>query len=221
MVAAAQDDSGVRRRRGLSWAVAVGAVLGAASFAADLAGGALRDVLQFVASTGFAWGCAAFAVAAFAASRRGAIVGAIVVLGTATVGYYGLNLVAGRWPAGGPAPVLTAAAYWLLLSAAGGAALGALAHVVREGRGPVAAAAGGVACGLLAGAGVEIAVDHARTHLADGLLQALAGVAVATWAFGRRRGVRSWPRYAVAALVACTGGAMAWALVESVPVFGF
>jgi hypothetical protein len=203
------------------WPGAVGAVLGAASFAADLAAGTLREVLQFVASTGFAWGCAAFAVAAFAETRRGAVGAAVTVLGTATVGYYGLNLAAGRWPAGGPAPVLTAAAYWLLLSVLGGVALGVLAHAVRAGAAPVAAAAAGVACGLLAGAGVEIAVDHARTHLADGLLQAVAGIAVATWAFARRRGARSWPWYAAAAVIACTGGAVAWAAVESVPVFGF
>jgi hypothetical protein len=67
---------------GAVWPGAVGIALGAASFAADLADGTLREVLQFVASTGFAWGCAAFAVAVFAETRRGAAGAAVAVGGT-------------------------------------------------------------------------------------------------------------------------------------------
>src|SRR5688500_2943624 len=80
------------------WPGAVGAVLGAASFAADLAAGTLREVLQFVASTGFAWGCAAFAVAAFAETRRGAA-GAAVVAGIAVATWaFARRRGARAWP---------------------------------------------------------------------------------------------------------------------------
>ena len=49
----------------------------------------------------------------------------------------------------------------------------------------------------------------------------MAGVLVAAWVFGRRPGARSWPGFAVASLLACAAGALAWTTVESVPVIGF
>ncbi|GAA4249899.1 hypothetical protein [Dactylosporangium darangshiense] len=208
-------------------AVVLGVALGVASFSADLAGGATGVILQFVASTGFAWGCLAFAAAAPVRSRPRAVAAPVALLCSATWCYYGLNLATGRWRAYGLEPVLTAAAYWTVLSVAGGAALGALAHVVRTARAPWAAAAAGLVCGLLSGAGIDIVLtllavgDHGRQRLLEGLLQAVLGAAVATWAFGRRPGPRSWPRYAAAAAVACTVAAAAWGAVESVPVAGF
>jgi hypothetical protein len=108
-----------------------------------------------------------------------------------------------------------------------GAVLGVLAHAVRTERTRVAAVAAGLACGLLAGAGIAIVVTllavggSERAPLVEGALQAVAGAAVATWLFGRRRGQRSWPGYAVAAVVACTAAALAWGAVEAVPVIGF
>ncbi|GAA2358131.1 DUF6518 family protein [Dactylosporangium salmoneum] len=206
---------------------AAGIALGVASFGADLASGAWLTVLQFVASTGFAWGCAAFAPAVLARTRAGAMAAGIAVLCLATGGYYGLNLVSGRWRADGLGPVLAAAAYWTVLSVAGGAALGVLAHLVRSARPRPAAVAGGLVCGLLAGAGIDIVVsllaagDHGRQRLAEGALQAVLGVVVATWAFGRRPGARDWAGYGLAAVAACVAGASAWGAVESVPVAGF
>ena len=205
----------------------LGLGLGVASFCADLADGTLGVVLQFVASTGFAWGCAAFAAAVPARTRRGAVAAAVGVLCAATAGYYGLNLATGRWRVNGLEPVLTAAAYWTVLSVLGGAALGGLAHVVRTGRAAWAAAAGGLVCGLLSGAGIDIVLrliaigDHGRERLLGGLLQAVLGAAVATWAYARRPGARAWTRYAGAAVLACTAGAIAWGAVEAVPVAGF
>ncbi|MGI5242547.1 hypothetical protein [Dactylosporangium sp. CA-139066] len=208
-------------------ALATGVVLGVASFSADLAGGALGVALQFVASTGFAWGCAAFAAAVLARTRGGAVAAAVGVLCAATACYYGLNFATGRWRVNGLGPVVTAAAYWTVLSIIGGAALGGLAHLVRTARATRAAAAGGVVCGLLSGAGIDIVLtllavgDHGRERLAAGLLQAVLGVGVATWAYARRPGARAWARYAVAAGVACVAGALAWGAVEAVPVAGF
>jgi hypothetical protein len=211
----------------IGWPITAGVALGIASFYADLVDGTLRAALQFLASTGFAWGCAAF-VAAFPSRTRGAAAAAAVtVLCTATFCYYGLNLTGDRWRGDELVPVLLALAYWLLASVAGGAVLGVLAHMVRTGRPPLAAAAAGLVCGLLAGAGIAIVVtllavgDHGRARLIEGVLQAVAGIVVTTWMFGRRRGPRSWPRYAAAAVVACTAGALAWSAVESVHVIGF
>jgi hypothetical protein len=203
--------------------VVVGLGLGVASVYADRVDGTARTVLQFLASTGFAWGCAAFVAAFPARTRIAAVAASVVVLCTATACYYVLNLSGGDRLA----PVLTAAGYWMLVSVAGGAVLGVLAHVIRTDRAPVAAAAAGVACGLLAGAGVDIVVsllavgDHGRQRLAEGSLQVVAGVAVTAWMFGRRRGPRSWSWFAVAAVVACTAGGLAWGAVESVQVIGF
>lgn len=211
----------------LGWPLAAGVGLGVASFFADRVDGTVRLVLQFLASTGFSWGCLAFVVAFPARTRAAAAAAAVSVLCAATVCYYGLNVGAGTRRGDGLPPVLTALAYWLLLSVAGGVVLGVLAHAVGADRAPLAAAAAGLACGLLAGAGIAIVVtllavgDHGRVRLAEGLLQAVAGVAVATWTFARRRGHRPWPGYAVAAVVACTAGAVAWSAVESVPVIGF
>ncbi|MFF5228298.1 DUF6518 family protein [Dactylosporangium sp. NPDC000521] len=218
---------GERWGAAIGWSPAVGGVLGFASFAADLLDGDLRTVLQLAASTGFAWGYAAFVAAFPARSRRTAVAAAVVVLATATVCYYALNLASDRWRAQGLLPVLTAMAYWLLLSVVGGAVLGVLAHLVRSDRPPVAATAAGLACGLLAGAGIQIVADHFVTGdfggmaLAEGFAQAFAGVAVTVWMFGRGRGPRSWPRFAAVACVACAAAALAWDAVESVQVAGF
>jgi hypothetical protein len=208
------------------WPPVIGAALGFASFGADLLDGALRTVLQLVASTGFAWGYFAFGAAFPARSRPAAVAAAVTVLGTATAGYYALNLAGDRWRAQGLVPVLTAAAYWLLLSVVSGTVLGVLAHMVRTDRPPLAATAAGLACGLLAGAGIQIVAERFGTGehgmgLAEGLAQAAAGVAVTAWMFGRRKGPRSWPRFAAVAVVACIAGAAAWDAVESVHVAGF
>jgi hypothetical protein len=211
----------------IGWPPAVGVALGGASFAADLAGGGLRIVLQLAASTGFAWGYAALVTAFPARSRGAAVAAAITVLGAATVCYYALNLSGDRWRSQGLGPVLLALAYWLLMSVAGGVALGVLAHMVRTDRPAPAAVAAGLVCGLLAGAGIQIVAaclavgDYRGMAPVEGFLQALAGVAVTTWMFSRRRGPRAWPRYAVAAVVACTAGAVAWDAVESVHDAGF
>jgi len=211
----------------LGWPVTAGVTLGIACFWADLADGTVRTVLQFVASTGFAWGAAAFVAAFPARTRGGAVAAAVTVLAAATVCYYGLNFATDRWRGYGLAAVLTAVAYWLLLSIAGGAVLGLLAHLVRTARPTVAAAAAGLACGLLAGAGIGIVStllatgDHGRQPLAEGVLQAVAGVAVTAWLFDRRRGERPWARFTTAAALSCAGGATAWTVVESVHVIGF
>ncbi|WP_433043489.1 DUF6518 family protein [Dactylosporangium sp. CS-033363] len=207
-----------RQRIGLGWPLTAGVALGIASFCADLAEGTLRTVLQFGASTGFAWGCAAFVAALPARTRRGALAAAVIVLCTATGCYYWLNLPGGAFRA-----LLQAFSYWLLLSIAGGSLLGVLAHAVRHDGPRRAAIAAGVACGLLAGAGIAIVVIPGQRFggAGEAVLQAVAGVAVATWSFARRRGPRAWPVYGTAALLACTAGALAWALIESVPVKGF
>ncbi|WP_433203035.1 DUF6518 family protein [Dactylosporangium sp. CS-047395] len=207
-----------RQRIGLGWPLTAGVALGIASFCADLAQGTLRTVLQFGASTGFAWGCAAFVAALPAHTRRGAAAAAVIVLCTATGCYYWLNL-----PGGGLEPLLKAFLYWMLLSIAGGTLLGVLAHAVRHASPKRAAIAAGIACGLLAGAGLAIvAIPGQRFGGAgEAVLQALAGITVATWSFARRQGPRTWPAYAAAALLACTAGALAWAAIESVPVKGF
>ena len=207
--------------------IVAGVALGVASFCADLVGGLPGAVLQWAASTGFAWGCLALVVAFAARTRSAAIGAAMAVLGLATVCYYGLNLAGDRWRAAGLGPVLTALAYWLLLSVLSGAVLGVLAHTVRTDPTPRASAAAGLACGLLAGAGIAVVVTlvargvDERARVVEGALQAMAGIAVATWMFGRRRGPRSWVAYATSALVACTAAALAWSAVESVPVVGF
>jgi hypothetical protein len=211
----------------VSWPITAGFALGIASFYADLVDGTARAALQFLASTGFAWGCAAFVVAFPARTRGAAVAAAVTLLCTATVCYYGLNLTGDRWRSYGLVPVLLALTYWLLMSVAGGAVLGVLAHVVRTDRAPLAAAAAGLACGLLAGAGLALvgtllAVgDHGRTRLAEGFLQAVAGVSITAWMFGRRRGPRPWARFAATAVAACTAGALTWYAVESVQVIGF
>ncbi|WP_432968965.1 DUF6518 family protein [Dactylosporangium sp. CA-233914] len=223
----AHSGTPARQRIGIGWPLTAGVTLGIASFCADLADGPLRTVLQFVASTGFAWGCAAFAAAFPTRTRRGSAAAAVIVLCTATGCYYWLNLPGGLRPGGEFAPLLKAFAYWMLLSIAGGAVLGVLAHAVRTDTARRAAAAAGLACGLLAGAGIAIvasrllAGDIGSAGLNEGLLQAAAGITVATWSFGRRRGPRAWPHYAAAAALACTAGALAWSAVESVPVTGF
>ncbi|WP_327000264.1 DUF6518 family protein [Dactylosporangium sp. NBC_01737] len=210
----------------LGWAAAagvgLGAGLGAASFCADRIDGMPRLLLQFVASTGFAWGCAAFIAAFPARTRAGAVTAAVAVLCTATVCYYALNVRGDAL-----VPVLLALAYWLLPSVAGGAALGVLAHMVRTDRPPSAAVAAGLACGLLAGAGADIVIallaagDHGPARLADGILQVVASVAVTTWLFGRRRGPQPWLRFAATAVAACAASTLAWSAVESVQVIGF
>ncbi|MER7277270.1 DUF6518 family protein [Dactylosporangium sp. NPDC000244] len=216
-----------RQRIGIGWPLTAGVALGIAAFCADLVDGTLRTVLQFVASTGFAWGCAAFVAAFPARTRRGAAAAAVIVLCTATGCYYWLNLPGGLRPGGEFGPLLRAFGYWMLLSVAGGAPLGALAHAVRADGARRAAIAAGIACGLLAGAGIAIAVtplftgDPLRGGTAEGALQAAAGITVATWSFARRRGPRAWPVYGIAALAACTAGALAWSAVEAVPVMGF
>ncbi|GAA3303033.1 hypothetical protein Dvina_33020 [Dactylosporangium vinaceum] len=216
-----------RPRIGIGWPLAAGVALGIASFCADLVDGTLRTVLQFVASTGFAWGCAAFVAAFPARTRRGAAAAAIIVLCTATGCYYWLNLPGGFRPGGQFGPLFKAFAYWMVLSVVGGALLGPLAHAVRTDRARRAAVAAGVACGLLSGAGIAIvtsllaAGNYGRAGLTEGMLQAAAGIAVATWAFARRRAARDWAVYGAAALAACTAGALAWSAVESVPVTGF
>ncbi|WP_433606563.1 hypothetical protein ACQP2P_30390 [Dactylosporangium sp. CA-139114] len=216
-----------RQRIGIGWPLTAGVALGIAAFCADLADGPLRTVLQFVASTGFAWGCAAFAAAYPARTRRGAAAAAVIVLCTATGCYYWLNLPGGLRPGGEFGPLLRAFGYWMLLSVAGGAPLGALAHAVRADGARRAAIAAGIACGLLAGAGIAIVAaplftgDALRGGPATGALQAAAGITVATWSFARRRGPRAWPLYGIAALAACTAGALAWSAVEAVPVMGF
>jgi hypothetical protein len=206
----------------------VGVVLGVASFCADLIGGGAGAALQLLASTGFGWGCAALVVAVAARTRGAAVAAAVTVLCTATVCYYGLHLAGDRWRGYGLTPVLLAMAYWLLGSVAGGAVLGLLVHLVRTGEAPLAAAAAGLACGMLAGAGLALVMgtllavgEHGATGLTEGAVQAAAGGAVTTWLFGRRRGQRSWPRFAVTAVVACTAGALTWSAVESVQVIGF
>ncbi|MEV4513608.1 DUF6518 family protein [Dactylosporangium sp. NPDC049525] len=218
---------GEARRGPIGWPLAAGVALGGASFAADLAGGGLRTVLQLAASTGFAWGYAALVAAFPARSRGAAVAAAVTVLSAATVCYYALNLSGDRWRGQGLGPVLVALAYWLLMSVAGGVVLGVLAHAVRSDRPPLAAAAAGLVCGLLAGAGIQIVAarlavgDYRGMALVEGFVQAAAGVAVTIWMFSRRRGPRSWPRFAAVAVAACTAGAMAWDAVESVHVAGF
>ncbi|MET7394856.1 DUF6518 family protein, partial [Dactylosporangium sp. NPDC005572] len=132
----------------LGWPVAAGVGLGVASVAADRVDGTLRTALQFLASTGFSWGCAGFLVALPARTRAAAVAASVTALCLATGCYYWLNL--GGGPLGG---VLLAFGYWLALSVAGGAALGLLAHAIRRDRPDRAAVAAGVAGGLLAGAG--------------------------------------------------------------------
>ncbi|WP_433087930.1 hypothetical protein ACQP1P_18570 [Dactylosporangium sp. CA-052675] len=216
-----------RQRIGIGWPLTAGVALGIAAFCADLVDGTLRAVLQFGASTGFAWGCAAFAAAYPARTRRGAAAAAVIVLCTATGCYYWLNLPGGLRPGGEFGPLLRAFGYWMLLSVAGGAPLGALAHAVRADGARRAAIAAGIACGLLAGAGIAIVAaplftgGAVRGGPASGALQAAAGITVATWSFARRRGPRAWPLYGIAALAACTAGALAWSAVEAVPVMGF
>jgi hypothetical protein len=208
-----------RQRIGIGWPLTAGVALGIASFCADLVDGTLRTILQFVASTGFAWGCAAFIAAFPARTHRGAAAAAVIVLCTATGCYYWLNLPDGLRPGGEFGPLLKAFAYWMLLSVAGGALLGVLAHTVRSDGAPRAAIAAGLTSGLLSGAGIAIAVTG--SGWTEGLLQATAGLTVATWSFARRRGPCAWPVYAVAALAACTAGTLAWSAVESVPITGF
>jgi hypothetical protein len=209
------------RRIGIGWPLTAGVALGIASFCADLVDGTLRTVLQFVASTGFAWGCAAFLAAGPARTRRGAAAAAVIVLCTATGCYYWLNLPGGLRPGGEFGPLFKAFGYWMLLSIAGGAILGVLAHAVRADGPRRAAIAAGVVSGLLAGAGIAIVVTATGAARTEGLLQAAAGLTVATWSFAGRRGPRAWPVYAAAAVAACTAGALAWSAVESVPVMGF
>jgi hypothetical protein len=208
-----------RQRIGIGWPLTAGVALGIASFCADLVDGTLRTVLQFVASTGFAWGCAAYMAAFPARTRRGAAAAAVIVLCTATGCYYWLNLPGGLRPGGEFTPLFKAFAYWMLLSIAGGGLLGVLARTVRADGARRAAVAAGLTSGLLAGAGIAIVVTG--SEWAEGLLQAAAGLTVATWSFARRRGPRAWPMYAAAAAAACTAGALAWSAVESVPITGF
>ncbi|WP_426503459.1 DUF6518 family protein [Dactylosporangium sp. McL0621] len=224
-----QSNSGAsaRQRIGIGWPLTAGVALGIASFCADLVDGTLRTVLQFVASTGFAWGCAAFVAASPARTRRGAAAAAVIVLCTATGCYYWLNLPGGLRPGGESGPLFRAFAYWMLLSITGGTVLGALAHAVRADGARRAAVAAGLTSGLLAGAGIAIVTtllvtgDPARGELGQGTLQAAAGIAVATWSFARRRSPRAWMVYVGAALAAGTAGALAWSAIESVPIIGF
>ncbi|GGM29999.1 DUF6518 family protein [Dactylosporangium sucinum] len=199
------------------WPVLAGVALGVASVAADRVGGALRTTLQFLASTGFSWGCVGFVVALPARTRGAAVAASVVALCTATACYYWLNLGGGP-----PAGVLLAFGYWLALSVAGGAALGALAHAIRRDHPHRAAIAAGIAGGLLAGAGIQIAVvDPGPAQLMNGGLQAVAGLLVVAWLFARRPAPRPWLRYAGATVLAGTVAALAWDAVESVQVVGF
>ena len=218
--------------------------LGLLAFAADFIDGfVVQQVVTALVSSGLAWGLAALLVGRTASDRRGAVVGATVLLVSATLVYYLLILVVSRRWSGGSLvdgssadwyglrslAVMTAA--WLLVSAVVGPSLGLLGWMTRTAPAPSAAVAAGAGCGLLSGQGwQEIviptgpwslwavgspdAVFHRGVSTAE-LVEVIVPLAVLAWLVTRRRLWHAWPVLFIATLVTATLSALSWHLLRT------
>jgi len=221
--------------------VVAAVALGLLAFAADAVDGVTGQVMTAVVSSGLAWGSAALLAGWTAPDRRGAVIGATVLLASATVVYYLLILVISRRWSGGylvdgssadwyglrSLAVMTTA--WLLVSVVAGPSLGLLGRMARTARLPGAALAAGAACGLLSGQGwQEITAAppwhgwvisgpdalFARGLVAAELVEIMVPFAVLAWLATARRLWRAWPIVLTAMVATATLSALLWHLLR-------
>ncbi|MFG2041832.1 hypothetical protein [Dactylosporangium sp. NPDC048998] len=230
----------VARRRG---SIIAAVALGLLAFAADYVDGAAGQVLTALTSSGFAWGLAAFLAGRSAVSPKRAAADATALLVVATLLYYLLVLVVSRrWSGGvledgtpadlyGLRSVALMTALWLIGSLVAGPVLGLLGHTARAGGPSRAAAAAGVACGLLSGEGWCAVMTTQLWHLLTtpdlqhdaffvgvaigNLFKIVLPLAVLAWLATTHRLWRAWPTLLIATAASGTLTALAWYLLNT------
>lgn len=186
--------------------------------------------------SGFAWGTAAFLAGHVTQDRARAATGAAALLAVATLLYYLLILVVSRrWSGGvledgtsgdaaGLRSVGLAAGAWLLGSLAAGPLLGMLGSVARAGSPGAAAAALGVACGLLSGEGWHAVLtgppwtlvtdpvygDFAMGAVASGLVRTTLPLVMLAWFTAARRLWQAWLPLGSTYVAAGATGILLW-----------
>ena len=195
----------------------IGVVLGAGALLADVADGAIGQVLYALFSTAVFWGGAAVLAGAGAGSARRAALAGVAVLLVATVLYYGLILWLGLREAAGTASVVRAALIWAVVSVVFGAVGGFLGWLSRRGDRRTRSYALGMVCGALASQVVfeivrgadYIFEENARAVLISSAVQLAIPLFVLVM---QRRRVRLWLALATTVVVAAVG-ALAWSTV--------
>ncbi|GAA3344765.1 hypothetical protein GCM10020358_49310 [Amorphoplanes nipponensis] len=222
--------------------VAAAFALGLLAFVSDSFDAGAGQVLTALTSSGLAWGLAAFLAGRTAIDRRSAVIGATVLLVSATLVYYLLILVVSRrWSGGyladgssadlyGLRSVAIMTAAWLVASLIAGPMLGLLGHTTRAAPTRGSALAAGIVCGLLSGQvwqEITVAQSHslqAAADILDGefvpgllaatLIQISLPLAVLAWLAHVQRLWRAWPTLLIAMISTASLSALLWQLLR-------